>query len=224
MVKNIDKNKIILVAVIFIILIIGGIWYFAQSNLTKEDVFFEDDFEDTNKNVSNIDMELNEITEEKVKIVVDISGQVVLPGVITLDEGSRLIDAINLAGGATKDANLSKVNLAYILSDAQKIYIPSVNDKEDTEYISEESGNGVVTSESTKESSSKNKSENLMININTANEEELQKLPGIGSSIASKIITYRKENGKFNTIEDIKNVSGIGESKFNNIKNNIYVK
>lgn len=224
MVKNIDRNKIILVAVICIILIIGGIWYFAQSNLTKEDVFFEDDFEDTNKNVSNIDMKLNEITEEKVKIVVDISGQVVLPGVITLDEGSRLIDAINLAGGATKDANLSKVNLAYILSDAQKIYIPSVNDKEDTEYISEESGNGVVTSESTKESSSKNKSENLMININTANEEELQKLPGIGSSIASKIITYRKENGKFNTIEDIKNVSGIGESKFNNIKNNIYVK
>lgn len=224
MVKNIDRNKIILVAVICIILIIGGIWYFAQSNLTKEDVFFEDDFEDTNKNVSNIDMELNEITEEKVKIVVDISGQVVLPGVITLDEGSRLIDAINLAGGATKDANLSKVNLAYILSDAQKIYIPSVNDKEDTEYISEESGNGVVTSESTKESSSKSKSENLMININTANEEELQKLPGIGSSIASKIITYRKENGKFNTIEDIKNVSGIGESKFNNIKNNIYVK
>lgn len=224
MVKNIDRNKIILVAVICIILIIGGIWYFAQSNLTKEDVFFEDDFEDTNKNVSNIDMKLNEITEEKVKIVVDISGQVVLPGVITLDEGSRLIDAINLAGGATKDANLSKVNLAYILSDAQKIYIPSVNDKEDTEYISEESGNGVVTSESTKESSSKSKSENLMININTANEEELQKLPGIGSSIASKIITYRKENGKFNTIEDIKNVSGIGESKFNNIKNNIYVK
>lgn len=224
MVKNIDRNKIILVAVICIILIIGGIWYFAQSNLTKEDVFFEDDFGDTNKNVSNIDVELNEITEEKVKIVVDISGQVVLPGVITLDEGSRLIDAINLAGGATKDANLSKVNLAYILSDAQKIYIPSVNDKEDTEYISEESGNGVVTSGSTKESSSKNKSENLMININTANEEELQKLPGIGSSIASKIITYRKENGKFNTIEDIKNVSGIGESKFNNIKNNIYVK
>ena len=224
MVKNIDRNKIILVAVICIILIIGGIWYFAQSNLTKEDVFFENDFEDTNKNVSNIDMKLNEITEEKVKIVVDISGQVVLPGVITLDEGSRLIDAINLAGGATKDANLSKVNLAYILSDAQKIYIPSVNDKEDTEYISEESGNGVVTSESTKKSSSKSKSENLMININTANEEELQKLPGIGSSIASKIITYRKENGKFNTIEDIKNVSGIGESKFNNIKNNIYVK
>ena len=63
-----------------------------------------------------------------------------------------------------------------------------------------------------------------MININTANEEELQKLPGVGSSIAIRIVQYRKENGKFNKIEDIKNISGIGDSKFDKIKNNIFVK
>lgn len=224
MLENMDKKKIIIIIVICIILIVGSVWYLMQNNLDGEDMIFEDEWEDNNQNVSNIAVEVNEIIEEKVKIVVDISGQVVSPGVITLDEGARIIDAINTAGGTTKDADLSKVNLAYILSDAQKIYIPSINDKENSTYISKESGEGVVISGSSNENNSKNEGENLMININTANEDELQKLPGIGSSIASRIVAYRKENGKFNTIEDIKNVSGIGDSKFNNIKNNIYVK
>ena len=224
MLKNIDKKKIIAVIVICIILIIGSVWYFMQSNLGGEDINFEDEWEDNNQNVLNTSVEENKVAEEKVKIIVDISGQVVTPGVITLDEGARIIDAINAAGGMTKEANLSKVNLAYILSDAQKIYIPSVNDKEVSTYISEENENGIIISESSSEGNGKNESEKLMININTANEEELQKLSGIGASIASKIVAYRKENGKFNTIEDIKNVSGIGDNKFNNIKNNIYVK
>ena len=64
----------------------------------------------------------------------------------------------------------------------------------------------------------------MQININTANETELKKIPGIGETIATRIIEYRKENGKFNTIEDIKKVSGIGTSKYNNIKNYICVK
>ena len=64
----------------------------------------------------------------------------------------------------------------------------------------------------------------LKININTASVDDFSKIPGIGSSIASRIVEYRKENGKFSTVEDIKNVSGIGDAKFNNIKNYIYVK
>lgn len=149
-------------------------------------------------------------------------GQVLNPGVISLDEGARIIDAINKAGGLTSEADLSKINLAYILEDAQKVYIPSVNDKEEREYISKGSGDTEIVTSSG--SSENKKEEKLMVNINTANTIELSKLPGIGNSTALKIIHYRNENGNFNTIEDLKNVSGIGDSKFNKIKDNICVK
>ena len=154
----------------------------------------------------------NMIEEKKVKIVVHITGQVVNAGVVKVEEGARVIDAIEAAGGATPEANLSKINLAYLLEDGMKIYVPSVNDEEE-EYV--------TGSSETLENSSK---EVLKVNINTATSEELQKLPGVGESIANRIVTYRKENGKFDTIEDLKNVSGIGDTKFNNIKGYIFVK
>ena len=193
--------------------------YFIINNFEKNENEFE---------ISNIEFEENKIEninaeiEEKSQIIVHIAGEILNPGVISLDEGARIIDAINKAGGITNEADLSKVNLAYILEDAQKIYIPNVNEKEIIENMSSE----IVKSGSTQENS--NTGEKLKngekININTATQKELQKLTGIGESIALRIINYRKENGKFNTIEDIKNVSGIGESKFNKIKNDIIVK
>lgn len=215
-----NKKKILIVGAICVIIVIGvAIYFFMQS---EQEEFIN--FEDLENNVENVEKIVqNEIVEEKVKIVVHISGEVVNPGVISLDEGSRLIDAINLSGGLTSKADISKVNLAYILEDAQKIYIPSIDDKDEIAYISEDSGNtGVVTSGNG--GTSTKKEEKLMVNINTANEEQLQELAGIGDSIAKRIVEYRKENGKFNSIEDIKNVSGIGDAKFNKIKDNICVK
>lgn len=156
----------------------------------------------------------NIVEEEKREIVVHIIGQVVNQGIVKLEEGARVIDAIEAAGGATPEANLAKINLAYVLEDGSKLYIPSVNDKEEEEYI--------ATSNTSIQNDIEKKT--LRVNINTATSEELQKLPGIGEAMASRIITYRKENGKFSKIEDLKNVSGIGEAKFNNIKNYIYVK
>lgn len=165
--------------------------------------------------VSNEEVKVsNIIEEEKVEIVVHITGQVVNQGIVKLEEGSRVIDAIEAAGGATPDANLAKINLAYLLEDGMKLYVPSVKDKEEEEYVSNSNTNG-------KNGDSK---QVLKVNINMATSEELQKLPGIGEAMASRIITYRKENGKFSKLEDLKNVSGIGEAKFNNIKNYIYVK
>ena len=214
----IKNKKIISIIIAIIILIVIGI-YFIINNFEKNKNEFE---------ISNIEFEENKIEninaeiEEKSQIIVHIAGEILNPGVISLDEGARIIDAINKAGGLTNEADLSKVNLAYILEDAQKIYIPNVNEKEIIENMSSE----IVKSGSTQENS--NTGEKLKngekININTATQKELQKLTGIGESIALRIINYRKENGKFNTIEDIKNVSGIGESKFNKIKNDIIVK
>lgn len=213
-----NKKKILMVVAVCIVIFVAVAYYFWQKKEEGEYFNFEENWE---VNIKNVIEEV--VVEEKEKIVVHISGQVVNPGVISLEEGSRLIDAINIAGGTTQEADLSKVNLAYVLADAQKIYIPSIKEKENFTYISEGSGdNGIVTSGSGNSQTSKE--EQVMVNINTANEEELQKLSGIGSSIATKIVAYRKENGKFNTIEDIKNVSGIGESKFEKIKNNICVK
>ena len=123
-----------------------------------------------------------------------------------LDEGSRIVDAIDAAGGLTENADITKINLVYVLEDGMKINIPNKTEEnqEETEtqiqndYGKENKGNKV--------------------NINTAKQTELETLPGIGPSLALKIINYRKENGNFKNKEDIKNVNGIGDSKYENIK------
>ena len=230
MLYKIDKKIVICVLIIGLVLVGGIIWYISNGN--DGYIEFNDevnsDFDGEKKgNVSEkSNNESLSVKEEKEdikneKIMIDISGEVNNPGVITLDEGARIIDAINMAGGATKKANLARVNLVYILCDAQKIYIPSVNDKDATSYISNDGGDGVVLNGGSENSK---KEEKISVNINTATEEEFQKIPGIGSSIAKKIVKYRNDNGKFKTIEDLKQVSGIGESKFNSIKGSIYVK
>jgi competence protein ComEA len=144
------------------------------------------------------------ITENDDKIKIHIYGEVNNPGLIELDSGSRVADAIEAAGGTTENVDISKINLAYILSDGEKIYIPSINDDD-------------TIIENITQTSSK-------ININTATVTELAMLNGIGNSIAEAIIEYRTENGRFKNIEDIKNVSGIGDSKFEKIKDYICTK
>lgn len=214
-----NKNRILIISIVAIIIVVIGIGYYFYENSKEEDF----DFEELDSSIGNIENVVqNEVMEEIPKIVVHVSGEVVSPGVISLDEGARLIDAINQSGGLTEKADISKVNLAYVLEDAQKIYIPSVDDKEEEMYILEGSGDTeIVTSSGSVESKKEGK---LMVNINTANAIELSQLPGIGNSTAYKIINYRNENGNFNSIDDIKNVSGIGDAKFNNIKDNICVK
>lgn len=212
-----NRKKILIVGAICVVVAIGGVLYYFIQDVEEEEFI---DFESLEENEEVVVQ--NEVIEEINQIVVHISGEVINPGVISLDENSRIIDAINRAGGLTSKADISKINLAYVLEDAQKIYIPSIDDKEEEMYILEGSGDTEIVSSSG--SIENKKEEKLMVNINTANAIELSQLPGIGNSTALKIINYRNENGKFNSIDDIKNVSGIGESKFNKIKDNIYVK
>ena len=190
---------------------------------------------------------------EKSKIYVYITGEVNVPGVVVLNEGSRIVDAINAAGGTTAKADISKVNLVYVLDDGMKVNIPNSNDLKnnpDFEYITMNSGDGGnddyyggssssasgsgsgasggtgggVSGQGSSRSGSSGSSKRYdVVNINTASQTELETLPGIGPSLALKIINYRKENGKFSSIEQIKDVSGIGESKFEILKKYITI-
>lgn len=157
-------------------------------------------------------------------MLVHITGEVKNWGVIELPEGSRVIDAVDKAGGFTDSADIEKVNLAYELSDGVKVYIPSKNEDEigDTttqEYITADSGNNVITGGNDMKKETKSE----LVNINKATQTELETLPGIGPSTALKIISYRNENGSFSSIEDIKNVNGIGDSKYESIRELICV-
>lgn len=150
----------------------------------------------------------------KKSITVYISGQVKNPAVVTLEDNGNLraIDAVNAVGGVTEIADTEIINLAEPLADGQHIHIPA---KE------------IIFSEIPPSTSSPNKSSNFaqggLININTADETELQKIRGIGPVIAGRIVEYRNSNGLFNSIEDIKKVRGIGAKTFEKMKDSITV-
>ena len=200
------KSKQILIVCGLVVLISTGIIFYYFQNKEQDYSYLE---------ITNESSEQANIIEEKIEqIIVHITGQVVNQGIVKLQSGARIVDAIEAAGGVTQEADLSKINLAYVLEDGIKVYVPSINDEQE-EYITENSGENTSTNNTEKK---------LMININTATMQDLQKLPGIGESIANRILNYRKENGKFNSIEDIKKVSGIGDSKFSNIKQYICIK
>ena len=203
------KQKIIVVVLIIIMCIVIG--YYIISKTEKYD------YSDIEK-ISNIIEEDQEVDDNIIenKIVIHITGEVEEEGVIELEKGARISDAIEEAGGTTEKADLSNVNLAYSLSDGQKVKIPNINEKDEEIIVLEEKAGDNIIIEG-------NKSKEEKININKAAQTEIETLPGIGPSTALKIINYRNEHGKFKNIGDIKNVSGIGDSKFENIKEYICV-
>ena len=134
-------------------------------------------------------------------------------GVYELCEGSRVIDAVNAAGGFTDDADRVFINQAQFVYDAQRIEIPTVDQAEALRQSGTTSGDGSGGMTSGAEVSGGGK-----ININTAGVQELMMIPGIGRSKAEKIIEYREENGRFGSIEEITNVNGIGDSMYEKMK------
>ena len=153
-----------------------------------------DSSDDSTKDDSNTD------------IYVHICGAVINPGVYQVPVGTRVYQALELAGGSSDDAYLSGINLADKLADGQKVYIPAEG----------ENAEGILSTDS-------GDVQSVMININTASEAELMTLPGIGQSRAKDIINYRVKNGLFESIDDIMKVSGIKEAAFEKIKDLIKV-
>ena len=203
------KQKLIIGIVGGLVIIGIGIYIYVANNPKGEY-----DFKEFNSNVESKEIKGN-------TIIVHITGEVKNAGIIELPEESRIADAIEQAGGVTENADLDEVNLAFVLSDGQKVYIPNKKEKELNEakvYITAESGNNVIIKDKV-DGGKKQK-----VNINEAKQEDFEQLPGIGPSIAKKIVEYREQNGKFTSIDELQEVKGIGEAKFENIREYIMIK
>lgn len=200
------KEQIIILIIVLLGTSFIGIKYFVSNILVGKD----QPLELVNSGIISQEPILTlDYIEEDTMIMVHISGQVYYPGVIELKAGSRVKDAVDAAGGLKKDSDTDRINLAKKLEDEEKIYVPEKGEEIDIE-ISQASNNLSSTSSS-------------QINVNTCTKDQLISLPGIGEVTAAKIIEYRSNN-KFNTIEDLMNVSGIGIKKFEGLKDLIIVK
>ena len=209
-----QKQKIVAIIVIAVVVCVIGYYYI---NSTKD--VYDSGYEVLN-NEKEVAEEVKEETNTNVEqktILVHIAGAVKIQGIVEVKENARINDVIEEAGGTTENSDLSKVNLAYKVEDGQKIYIPSITEREENiQVTSNDAGKNVIEGYTYSNSNGK-------ININTATAESLETLPGIGASSAQKIITYRETNGKFKTIEELKNVSGVGSAKYETIKDLICI-
>ena len=152
-------------------------------------------------------------TSNPTPVVIYVTGAVKNPGVVELNSSQRLKDAIELVGGFTEDADIGSINLAEFVKDEQHYVVTKIGETPSPQTVSSNIG-------TTTPNGAKN---NSLININTATKEELQSLNGIGDALSQRIIDFREQNGAFSDIESIKNVSGIGEKKFEGIKDYITV-
>lgn len=151
--------------------------------------------------------------EQKETVFVHICGEVRQPGVYELAAGSRVYEALAEAGGVTEAAASDYLNQAAYVSDGQKLVVPAAEDMKETSLL--ETQNSSAFSEQPKEAK---------VDINTAGEEQLMTIPGIGQSKAKSIIAYRTEHGRFGTIEEIQNIAGIKSGVYEKIKEHICVK
>ncbi|MHA3224958.1 helix-hairpin-helix domain-containing protein [Globicatella sulfidifaciens] len=204
------ENKVVLVILIFSIL------YFLFQN-QPETVSFLSESGETIMDEALLTMsttETTEITTQETIIYVDIKGEVREPGVYQLSNGARVMDAIESAGGLTNEADEDQLNLALLLSDQMVIVVPNINQTLEEEFSLVNHFANEITEEPHND---------LKININVADVAELTLLPGIGEKKAQAIIDYREEYGSYQTIEDLMNVSGIGQKTFDKLSSMISV-
>jgi len=211
------KDKIIFAGVIVLVFLLANI----LSNDSIKDIFTKNEDEIIMTNTTEEKDEISEKIEESSNNLsnedkkIYISGEVVNSGVYDIKDGDRLDDLVKRAGGFTEKADLNSINLAMRLEDQMKIYIPNIDENQNKSTSDTNLAIGEINTSNTHTQSQK-------INLNLATKEELMSLPNIGEKRAQAILDYRQEN-KFQKIEDIKNVSGIGDKYFEAMKDLITV-
>ena len=232
------KNKSKIIAFVVVILIsVGGllckgyftdeIYVLNEEENAETDIKDDEALEENNSNENKIEDKGNDDKNISVKeITVYVSGEINNPGVVTLKSNQRLSDAVKMLGGVTKKADMNNINLAIKLEDEMHYIIPKKGDKSNVSNQNLSNNTTNMTNPSTSldnQGNSSTNEQNSKININTAGIQELDSIPGVGEATANKILSYREENGNFKSIEEIKNVNGIGDKKYENMKDIICV-
>ena len=193
-----QRGKIMFIVILAIVIVTGSFYSFWQKNSVSESTSSEEALAKGAK-----------VTDEKTsELIVYISGAVNRPGVFKIPHNGRVIDLVAMAGGLTVEADVSAINMAQLIKDGMHVHVvarPVVL-----------SGGDIAVNPS------KGKT-NAKININTAAKSELDELPGVGPSLAERIVEYRQTNGSFNDIDELKKVTGIGPSKFEKIKDKVTI-
>lgn len=184
-----------------IVLLLGG--YFIFNRQEEEELLWETATETFEESTTETQASENAAQTE---IMVDVKGAIKKPGVYTLSTEARLNELILIAGGFTDEAEIRQLNLAEKLSDQQMIYVPN---KEELEFKVETTQEvGVADSQT----------DSSLVNLNTADSMELQQLPGVGPAKAQAILSYREENGAFNSVDDLLQISGFGEKTVDKLR------
>ena len=195
---KLERDKIFMIVAAVFVLVFGAMYFIDKDRgavvLTRQD----------QQAIAESSVSNNSEVAAQI-LIVHIAGEVKSPGVYELTSGSRVMDALELAGGPTDDADLDRINLAAYLSDAQQVVIPKAR------------AEGETGSDFAYETQSK------LVNVNTADQRTLMTLPGVGEVTAGNIIAYREKNGAFKQIADIKNVPRIGERTFEQLQDLIAV-
>ena len=208
-----NNKKIIVFILILLICPIGLV--IKDKLQSKEDIYVLTEEEEPPQETTQEKEIKKEENVTNKNITVYISGEVSKPGIVTLNEGDRLATAVEKVGGTTKKADLNGVNMAIKAQDEMHYIIPKIGE------VVKDNTSQVVKDDNTNQNESSKASQ---ININIATIEELDTLPGVGEATANKIVNHRSENGDFKSIEEIKNVNGIGDKKFEDMKDLICVK
>ncbi len=214
--------------IVAVVLLVGGLW------LQKGDGA-EDSYDNAQKmsqsssantsasaKVNSASSASNSATTNSKTVTCDISGAIKHQGVYTLKNGARLQELIEAAGGTTGKAQLKAINRAILLKDQDKIHIPYKGEKVESAATAG-TGTSTNSTSTSSNSSASNQESGEKVNLNTADVAGLQKLTGIGEKKAEQIIAYREQNGPFKKVEDLMQVSGIGEKTFASLKDQLTV-
>ncbi|MGR7951337.1 helix-hairpin-helix domain-containing protein [Finegoldia magna] len=208
---NFSKDKI-LIGIAIIVLVGFGYYKSNSDNLNNNQIQTLVDTKST-ESINEKSENNTQNREDNSTTMCQIDGCVNKPGVYSFKKDDRIKDIVELAGGFTQDADIKSVNLAMKLKDEMKVYIPSKTETSKAQNNDIESSDIVTI---------KDNNSNSLVNINTADSNKLQTLPGIGPSKAKKIIEFREKN-QFKKIEEIKNVDGIGDKTFESLKSLITI-